>query len=304
LKLLCRQTRKGLIIVQTRSDFQIIDVPSGIDTATLKTRDLTFQNPAISIDPFLIVSLFDMKGPAFPPHPHAGFSVATYIFPESDIGFWNQDTLGSHNHIAPGSFHWTIAGSGLQHEETPTRSGRHASGLQIWINHAAKDRQVAPDGLHLAAANVPTINHGGSVVRVLAGTHCEIASPLIVPSSVRLLDMTINTGGDVTELLAKSEHGFLLVRSGRLLVNGNIVKSGQAAFVNTNTINISAASDVASNATLFVGIPLREPVVSGGPFIGSNHEEIQEFQLRFRQGGMGRLTPFDQASIDKVFDAS
>jgi redox-sensitive bicupin YhaK (pirin superfamily) len=120
----------------------VFTMPRGIDRPELVTRDLIANNLGGWIDPFLVVSLFEMRSPLFPPHPHAGFSVATYIFPESQIGFWNQDTLGNRNLIPPGAFHLTVAGAGVMHEETVARSGRLALGLQIWIDHAAADREV------------------------------------------------------------------------------------------------------------------------------------------------------------------
>ncbi len=65
----------------------LFKMPQGINSQKLVTHDLMASSLSGLMDPFLVVSLFEMRGPAFPPHPHAVFSVATYIFPESDIGF-------------------------------------------------------------------------------------------------------------------------------------------------------------------------------------------------------------------------
>ena len=103
-------------------------VPSGLTHPHLVTHDLTHATLGAALSPFLVISYFDMTGPVFSPYPNAGFSVATYILPDSPTGFWNQDRLGDNNAIAPGSLHWSVAGAGLMHEETVMRTGRLARG--------------------------------------------------------------------------------------------------------------------------------------------------------------------------------
>jgi redox-sensitive bicupin YhaK (pirin superfamily) len=174
-------------------------MPTGIERPELTTRDLMAAALGDQIDPFLVISLFDMRGPLFPPHPHAGFSVATCIFPESDIGFWNQDTLGNRNLIPPGAMHLTVAGAGVMHEETVTRRGRSALGLQIWIDHADANREVAPVALHLAAGEVPTAKKDGVTWRVLLGALGELISPIKAQLSVRLIDVDLSEGATLNE---------------------------------------------------------------------------------------------------------
>ncbi len=89
----------------------------------LMTRDAQTGVVGADLDPFIMVSLYAMRGPTFPPHPHAGFMVATYILPESRVGFINQDSLGTRNRIAPGALHITVAGRGVLHEEQPEIDG-------------------------------------------------------------------------------------------------------------------------------------------------------------------------------------
>ncbi len=98
--------------------------------ARLSSREVHQALSEQELDPFLVVSLFEMTGSVFPPHPHAGFSVATYILPESPVGFINQDSLGTRNEIRPGGLHATVAGSGVLHEEQPVRAGVAALGYR------------------------------------------------------------------------------------------------------------------------------------------------------------------------------
>ncbi|MFI8949662.1 pirin family protein [Streptomyces sp. NPDC053750] len=49
--------------------------------------------------------------------PHAGFSAATYMFDDSSTRLHNRDSLGDTSLIEPGGLHWTVAGSGIVHDE-------------------------------------------------------------------------------------------------------------------------------------------------------------------------------------------
>jgi hypothetical protein len=282
-------------------DTSTLAVPERAGPPGLRTRDLTSDAVDGRISPYLVVSLFDMWGPGFPPHPHAGSSVATYIFPESDIGFWTQDAIGNVEQIGPGSFHLTVAGSGVMHEETVTRSGRHARGFQIWIDHAPGDRQVAPSGLHLAAEEVPVITADGSVRRVLLGTTDGVASPLLAPTAAQLVDVEMSPGATLEHRLSKRQRGFVWVRSGGVAIAGQAVPAGAVHFLKAGTALITAASEGA-RLTVFAGEPMADGHVSAGPFVASSAVEAREFRARFAAGQMGRLRAFDQAALDRAFD--
>jgi quercetin 2,3-dioxygenase len=277
-----------------------ISAPKGMDVPGLTTHDLTFQKLRDAINPFLIISDFDMTGPVFPPHPHAGFSVATYIFPESEIGFWNQDTLGTRNEITPGSLHWTTAGSGLQHEETVTRSGRSAKGLQIWIDHPTNGREVKPQGLHIANSDVPIETRDGVTRRVLVGTSGTLTSPMNAPVSVRLIDFSLNTGASLVEPLATGERGFLWVREGQVDIGVLTVSAGEVAFF--DNIEVSATAKAETRAVFFSGLPNSHEILPGGPFVANDRKQLARFRANFSNGSMGALTPFDQAALDRDFD--
>lgn len=279
----------------------IFEVPAGLSVPGLTTRDLTFSQFRHQIDPFLVISQFDMRGPVFPPHPHAGFSVATYIFPESDIGFWNQDTLGTVNEIRPGALHLTVAGSGVLHEETVARSGRSATGLQIWIDHAQADREVAPQALHMAPSDVPTATVNGVTRRVLLGASGGLTSPLRAPVSVRLIDLAMQPGTTLSEPLTTGETGFLWVREGEVTLRGQSVPAGWVGLAEGD--RVIATARVPTRLTVFAGRPLRQPIVPAGPFVAGDATQAQRFRGRFASGQMGRLTPFDQAALDRAFAA-
>lgn len=235
-----------------------------------------------------------MAGPTFPPHPHAGFSVATYILPESPLGFINQDTLGNRNRIAPGALHVTVAGSGVQHEEQPERSGGLARGFQIWIDHAASAREMAPHALHLRADAVPVTERDGAQVRVVLGESSGLVSPLTIPTPVRLVDVTLAAGSTFRQGLQTGESAFVMVLSGALSVSDTTVGPGSVAITDRDGTELVATGGAdGARLILFAGQPFNDqPRIQRGPFVASSPAQLQDFMSRFAATGFGRLVPF------------
>ena len=280
----------------------IVDIPNGFDRPELVTQDLTFEKVRTRIDPFIVVSLFDMKGPVFPPHPHAGFSVATYISAESEIGFWNQDTVGNVNLIPPGALHVTVAGAGVMHEETVTRSGRSATGRQIWMDHAAGDREVAPRGIHLAAADLPTVGVDGVTRRVLIGAAGGLVPPVDAPVTATQVDVDLAPGALFREDVPEGQTGFVIVRFGAVETADGIAGPGSAVFAAHG--NLALTANGAARLTFFGGRALRQSFLAAGPFVASDEAQARAFRARYGAGGIGRLVPFDQAALDRDFDTT
>jgi redox-sensitive bicupin YhaK (pirin superfamily) len=265
----------------------------------LSTRDAGAEMLGEDMDPFIMVSLYEMTGPTFPPHPHAGFAVATYMLPESPLGFVNQDSLGHHNAIPPGAFHVTVAGSGVMHEEQPTSRGGVARGYQIWIDLKNGQRAVAPHALHLPAADVPVFDADGAHVRVVLGEAMGLRSPLLLPVAVRLLDVTLLPGAVFEPDLAAEENAFVVMVGGQVLVNGQAASA--ADLVRTapdgEQLRFSAGPDGA-RFTLFSGMPWRQPRVQRGPMVAGDAAELQSFMRHYAAGQFGQLKPFaEQAQM-------
>lgn len=261
----------------------------------LATTDMSDAELAGALNPFIMVSLYDMAGPTFPPHPHAGFSVATYILPESPIGFINQDTIGNRNRIAPGALHVTVAGRGVQHEEQPEVSGSLARGFQIWIDHSPADRELAPHALHLKADNVPQVERDGALIRVVLGTSNGLASPLALPTTVRIIDVALEMNGSFTQDLGKGENAVLLVIGGSVEIGERRIAAGSGAIISVDGDQLMvSAPDGPARFTLFAGHPLADPRIQRGPFVASTTDQLMRFMTRFQSGEFGVLIPFSQ----------
>jgi redox-sensitive bicupin YhaK (pirin superfamily) len=259
----------------------------------LVTRDAQLGANSPDLDPFLMVSLYAMRGATFPPHPHAGFMVATYILPESEIGFVNQDSLGTRNRIAPGALHVTVAGRGVLHEEQPEVEGRLAQGFQIWIDLPTAQRERAPEALHLAAEQVPQVALPGADVCVVLGHVAGVASPLALPTSITLLDVTMPPHARCELPLPAADHAFAFMLGGTLEADLHHAEAGQLLRTRADGRLLAlAAGATGARFTFFSGTPLLQPRVMQGPFVASHPQQLTRFAADHAGGRFGTLHPF------------
>ena len=259
----------------------------------LITRDFQLSPDTPELDPFLMVSLYSMRGATFPPHPHAGFMVATYILPESEIGFVNQDSLGTRNRIAPGALHVTVAGRGVLHEEQPEVEGRLAQGFQIWIDLPDVQRERAPEALHLSAEQVPLVALPGANVRVVLGQVGALTSPLALPTSVSLLDVTMPPNARCELPLPPADNAFVFMLAGALDAGVRHAEANQLLRTHADGgVLAMAAGASGARFTVFAGKPLLQQRVMQGPFVASNEQQLLRFADNHAAGRFGKLKPF------------
>lgn len=275
-----------------RSVSSVDTLPEQRHGQRLSTRDASIGALGADLDPFLMVSLYAMRGATFPPHPHAGFMVATYILPESEIGFVNQDSLGTKNAIAPGALHVTVAGRGVLHEEQPEVEGTLAQGYQIWIDLPDALRDTEPQALHLAAGGVPVLASPGAVVRVVLGEAGGLRSPLALPTAVTLLDVTLRPHAHWSLSLPPADHAFAFMLGGALDAGGRRASAGQLVRTQPGSgALVLAAGPEGARFSLFAGTPLHQPRLMQGPFVARDPQQLTRFVREHAAGRFGSLQP-------------
>jgi redox-sensitive bicupin YhaK (pirin superfamily) len=283
-----------------RTILDILKAPVSRHGSALTTRDATEQVLGADMDPFIVVSLYDMVGPTFPPHPHAGFAVATYILPESQTGFINQDSIGNSNAIPPGALHVTVAGSGVIHEEQPQETGVLARGYQIWIDLANGSRAVTPHAVTLQANQVPVLVKNGAIVRSVLGNSNGLESPLKLATDVRLIDVALEPDATFSQNLATSENAFILILDGAAVINTRQAETGDLIRTapDGDTLDFVAGKQGA-RFTLFAGQPLRQSRAQRGPMVAGDQAELNRFMTAYKQGQFGPLQPFSQQAATR-----
>ncbi len=241
-------------------------------------------------EPFLVFTEFHMDKAIFGPHPHAGVSVMTYMMPDSKGSFLNRDSRGDHSIIEPGGIHVTQTGSGIKHDEVPTVNGIDCHGFQIWINHSDKNRLVEPKAFHAFSKDVPEYNSDNIRVRVIQGSYQQLTSPIDLVTKTILLDVTLHPNATIE--LDTKEMAFIYLMKGSLFIEGKEISS--AAMINFETAGDRIIVKTGKEVAQFMfasGTPHNEPIVHGGPFVMTTHDQIKATQERLRRGEMGELHP-------------
>jgi redox-sensitive bicupin YhaK (pirin superfamily) len=232
---------------------------------------------ALAMGHFLNVDHFHMAQPTFPPHPHAGFSAITWMVPWSSGGFVTRDSQGDRSRILPGALHWTLAGSGMLHEEIPEQAGVDCEGLQIFVK--------LPEAIETMP---PAVERPGGQLRVLVGSVEGFASP--IPSHASTTMLHVDVDGDVEVDVPSGVEAFAVVLRGngsidRATAQGDVAVSLPAGRVHLGGTGFSvliAWSDTMAGTPTFAG-----------PFCMFRPERLVAARSAFTAGQMGQLAPSD-----------
>jgi redox-sensitive bicupin YhaK (pirin superfamily) len=206
------------------------------------------QSLSTAIQPFLQLDHYFMSQPTFGEHPHQGIAAVTYMFEDSAGSFFNQDSQGDRSFIHPGDLHWTQAGSGVRHDETPTEPGKVCHGIQMFVDLPAADQSVPASAFHLRSADIPiyTTPSGGRVRVVLGNAH-GIASPLRLSTPIHFLDVTLPAHQKIEHEISEDETAFLLMIRGigKLGRTGQSIEAQEAALFEPigTMIQVQASSE-------------------------------------------------------------
>ncbi len=213
-----------------------------------KAYSIGQQSLGTSIHPFLQLDHYYMSQPTFGEHPHQGIAAVTYMFEDSEGSFFNQDSQGDRSLIHPGDLHWTQAGSGVRHDETPTEPGKVCHGIQMFVDLSHADKSALASAFHLKSADVPihTTSTGGRV-RVVLGSAHGIKSPLRLSTSIHFFDVTVPAHQKIEHEISEDAIAFLLMIRGvgKLGQTEQSIQAQEAAlFESTGTvIQVQASSE-------------------------------------------------------------
>jgi quercetin 2,3-dioxygenase len=243
------------------------------------------------IEPFLVFTEYEMTQAVFGPHPHAGVSVMTYMLPDSKNSFINRDSLGDQSIIEPGGLHITQAGSGMFHDEFPKNPGTVAHGFQIWINHSELNRFVTPKAFHAKANEIPEIVTDRYSVRVLHGQFDQQQAKHRMVTDVTLLHIFLRPDKQIQ--LDAAEMAFVYGLRGSGSTDSKTINAQTLINYSSTGNNVTIKADADGAEFIFAtGIPLKEEITYGGPFVMTTPQQMTETQRRYANGEMGGLGPY------------
>ncbi|MBL8532078.1 MAG: pirin family protein [Hyphomonadaceae bacterium] len=222
------------------------------------------------------------------PHPHINLATVTYLF-EGEI--FHRDTLGSAQAISPGDVNWMNAGRGIAHSERTRaelrKGGSPIAGIQSWLALPEEHEESAPFFVHHAQADLPVIEEGGKIVRVIAGKLYGKQSPVRAYSTILYADAQLAHAGVSMPLDAEHEERGLYLVKGEIEIAGDVFTPGRLlVFRPGDHITIKART------------PARFMLLGGdnlGPrhlwwnFVSSRKERIEQAKEDWKAGRFGTV---------------
>lgn len=250
------------------------------------------------IDPVLNVDWFEMNGPTFPPHPHAGFSAVTYLFADSPSGFINRDSLGDVQDIRPGGLHWSRASRGMMHEEVPVLGTGPARGLQIFVNLPAAHQADPAAAFSVSTDMIERRSGTGWESRIAVDGTTLGHTADALPSPVRIEEIMLDPSTAMEVHLPAGWGGIAIMLDGAASIGDAALATTQAVGFASDEVadlGISTASSSARIA-LISGAQLRQPIYAYGPLMLADPASLDAARRRValpHRACLNRHIPFN-----------
>ncbi|KAF0808360.1 pirin [Alcanivorax xiamenensis] len=262
------------------------------DGAGVRLKRALGQNPAVRLDPFLMLDAFSSENPddyiaGFPPHPHRGFETVTYLV---EGHMRHRDHLGNEGDLQQGGVQWMTAGRGIIHEEMPQQEDGLLRGFQLWINLPAAEKMKPAGYRDIHDREIPRLDlPTGGQIKAIAGKLGLAGESLTAPvhggsTDPLYLDVILRPGESVTVPLTPGYNAFLYLFEGAVTVAEDAVPVDHVAVLtNGDQVSLVAGRDGA-RLLLLAGRPLGEPVAQYGPFVMNTQEELEQALQDYRNG--------------------
>jgi len=287
-------TKKSTVNKVGRSDFVMM--------GDIRLRQPLPTNKIDNVDPFLLLhhyGPFEISSRHNPldlgPHPHRGFEPATILLQGEQL---HRDSLGNESIVKAGDVQWTTAGRGIVHAEGPSKEfvekGGVLEGIQLWVNLPANKKMIPANYQHVRKEEFPekTSDDGKVVMRVLAGSLSDLKGSIQAQTDVDLYFIEGQSEGEVVIHVKESHQASLYLIEGSVVINDVIfLKKNENQFATFEQDGEGFRLKISEDAKLlfFSGVPLKEKVVSYGPYVMNSQTEILEAMRDFQMGKMGFL---------------
>jgi len=266
--------------------------PGGVDTHV--------ADPFFLLDQLGPVEYAPNEAVGAPWHPHRGFETVTYVI---DGVVEHHDSNGGGGVIGEGDTQWMTAGSGILHDEVPTRaflrSGGRTHGIQLWVNLPAALKFAEPRYQAITRHDLTLLTSpdGGSLVRLIAGNLGGHDGPGSTHTPITYAHASISAGAQLEVPWNPAFNALVYVLSGRGYVGNDhrpIDAHQLVVFGPGDTLGVRAADAQPDDAgtlevLLLGGLPIREPIAHYGPFLMNTKAEILQALEDFNAGRMGQV---------------
>lgn len=243
-------------------------------------------------DPFILMAEDWFKRGTFSDHPHRGFQTVTYVI---DGRLEHIDNAGGYSVLDAGDVQYMNAGWAARHaEEAYDDDLIHT--LQLWLNLPKSLKHTETTYQNIYVEDAPVVNFEGGSIRVYSGAIAGVKGPMNSLVPITMTEISLREGAEYTHVLPENHNSFLYMLAGEMAFGDNetkISKTGAATLsfyeegseTNQSELKIKAVSR--SKVLIYSGVPIREEIALGGPFVMNTMEEIKEAFRDFQQGKFG-----------------
>ncbi len=256
-----------------------------------------------NVDPFILLhhyGPYEINNKSNPfdlgPHPHRGFEPITFLIQGEQL---HRDSLGNESVVSAGDVQWTTAGKGIIHAEGPTKEfvekGGDLEGIQLWLNLPSTHKMMNPAYQHIKGDEFPVVVSEDSKIKlkVVSGIHKGEKGKIETQTEVNTLWGKAKKEGKVFVKVPENHEVLIYLIKGSLFVNefSHLKEEGERMFTfNLDGEGISLKATTESEFLILSGVPLKEKVISHGPFVMNTVEEINQAVDDFHSGNMGVLS--------------
>ncbi|HWU49339.1 MAG TPA: pirin family protein [Asticcacaulis sp.] len=244
--------------------------------------------PFIFLDQFGPIDVAPGEAKGASAHPHAGIETLTLLLEGRSV---HKDSLGNESVMQPGEAQWMRAGRGIIHDEGPDaqmrRTGGRNHGVQLWLNLPKGHKHDAPMYRHVKASEIPHLQGGKALARLVAGRSGATEGPLSSFGAPFVAHVSLQAGGHI-EIEADPAELALYVMTGNVAISAQTVPVGWLARL-TPGDTVALSADAPAEALLIGGDPLDAPILRHGPFVMNTIDELEQAVRDYYAGRMGRI---------------
>ncbi len=260
------------------------------DGAGVRLNRIIAQPQLDHVDPFVLLDEFRSDNPddfmaGFPWHPHRGIETITYVVYGA---VEHEDSKGGGGVINDGDVQWMTAGGGILHQEMPQKRDGKVWGYQLWLNLAAKDKMVPARYQALDDEMIPVSEQEGISVKVIAGVFGDAKGPADTYYPIDYFDVRLGEGNRFAHRVASEQDKAMYVHSGSVVIDpdgeARVVERGAFVILGEGTDVVVSGREAGSGFLFLAGVPHREPIARGGPFVMNTRDEIHQAFEDYRSG--------------------
>lgn len=230
------------------------------------------------------------RGLPFAPHPHRGFETVTFIRTGE---LTHRDSGGYESVIKAGGVQWMTAGSGLIHEEVSSNefkaSGGEVEMLQLWVNLPSSLKMTKPayTGMQRADIKVLDLAAAGGTVQIISGEWLGTKANYQSITSVNAAALELNAHVELEVPVPSDQRIFCYVVQGQVTVNNHDMSDHNLIELEVGEGSVKLHALTKACVFFATAKPIREAIVSHGPFVMNTKEEIHQAILDYQAGKFG-----------------